>query len=97
MIEKRIRELEIEFVIWSNILDDELMRYHYNRGSYSREYLLDEDKSFHGLLNDLDRKNEEYLCRVGAKFCHPNFEKCSWRLNRILDLIDIEIDSRKYK
>lgn len=95
MVEKRIGELEKEFVSLSNILDEELIRYYYNAGSYDHDYLLEEDAFFHGLLNELDRKNEEYLCLAGSKYCHPDFENASWRLNRILDLIDIEIDSRK--
>lgn len=97
MIKKRIRELEKEFVIWSNILDEELIKYYYDISSYSRKYLLREDEFFHKLLEELDRKNEEYICLAGAKWAYPNFEKASWRLNRILDLIYVEIESRRYK
>ena len=61
----------------------------------SSDYLLDEDSFFHDVLQDLDRKNEEYLCLKAAKWCHPNFEKASWRLNRILDIICSEIETRR--
>lgn len=95
MIEKRVSELESEFVIWSNILDDELMRYNSFAGSYSKEYLSEENKYFCELLSELDKKNEKYLCLVKAKWAHPNFEKCSWRLNTLLDVIYGVIESRK--
>jgi len=95
MIEKRIKELESDFVIWSNILDDELIKYHNSVNSCSREYLLDEDEYLHKLLNELDKKNEEYLCLAGAKWAHPDFENASFRLDRILDLIYEQIESRK--
>lgn len=95
MIVKRIRELEKDFIIWSNILDEELIKYHSNKGSYSRLYLSEENDFFYCLLEELDRKNEEYLCLAGAKWAHPNFEKASWRLNAIMDLIYCEIESRK--
>ena len=91
----RVRELEKEFIIWSNIFDEELVRYYSNKGSYSKKYLSDEEEYFHKLLEELDSKNEEYLCLAGAKWAHPNFEKCNWRLNIILDLIYAEIESRK--
>lgn len=95
MIGKKIKELEREFIGWSNILDEELVRYNSLASSCSREYLLDEEEYFHKLLNELDKKNEEYLCLTGVKYCHPDFENASFRLNRILDLIYCEIESRK--
>ena len=95
MIEKRIKELAKEFVIWNDILEEELVRYYYSARYCSREYLLDENKFFQDLLEELDRKNEEYICLAGAKYCHPDFENVSFKLDRILDLIYAQIESRK--
>lgn len=95
MNSNRVSELEKEFITWSNILDTELIKYYYSRDKFSHEYLLDKDSFFHGLLADLDSKNEEYIRLTKSQWAHPNFEKASWRLNLILDIIYCEIESRK--
>lgn len=95
MTKDRIRELEEEFITWSNILDEELIRYNSDRSSYPIKYLLKKDAFFHDLLEKLDHKNEEYIRLTGLEFCHPNFEKAMWRLEVILDLIYCEIESRR--
>jgi len=95
MLADRVFELEKEFIIWGEILDEELIRYSYNLQSYKRKYLIAEDDFFQELLIDLDKKNEEYLKITEDEYCHPNYEKCSWRLNTILDIIYSEIESRR--
>jgi hypothetical protein len=92
----RIRELEREFIIWSNILDDELMKYNSRAvDSYTSQFLLEEDSFFHDLLEEFDSKNKEYLKLIGnPKLTHPNYEKLDWRINLIIEWINYEIRIR---
>lgn len=94
-LKERASELEKEFIIWGDILDEQLMIYYNHAHKYSLEYLDDRQTYFIELLEEMYMKNEEYFWSSDSKHNHPNYEKACQRLNRILDIIDYEIDCRK--